>query len=542
MANTTPTFLASYSNRSVDASRGRRALVLLAKTLLAAGYAVAIVILPPQMLFILALPIVVMLLATLWMLPDRRTFPLAALESVFPVYFVLSIIWPIYIAVSLPGLPWLTPTRMALLVQTALLAYSLATSSDLRQYISRVVRSSTWFWVSFLVWEVMQIVTLPMSRTLVMSAKMFVDNQFALAGILFLGCLLFSRKGWASWVSKTLVILALLTAVDGFIELHLGYPPWAHYIPSFMRVDEGIMSVVLGAQARTADGLYRVHGQFPLSLVMAEYLALVIPFVVHSIVTSPGIVRRTLLVLALIFIMAAILITQSRLGLVGAMVTFAAYPLMWAYRIWRGGNSGMLGPALLFGAPAAVVLLLGIVLSSHSLTTRILGGGAQSASNEGRRIQREMAVPRVLHNPIGYGLGNAGNVLGFTNPGGYMTIDSGVLTIVLDLGITGLVAFFGLLFAAINQGVGVFLRTTDRELALAGPAAISILVFIVVRLVLSEENSFSLAFLLLGMILGLAARERAGRGEPATGHLAADPPQDTPIPVAASVSVARIAG
>jgi hypothetical protein len=543
VANSTPTYLPSYSSRPVDTSRGRRALIMLSRILLAAGYGVMVVLLPPKMLFVLALPIVAMLLVTLWMLPDRATFPLASLERVFPVYIILNIVWPVYIAVALPGLPWLTPTRMVLFVQSFLLVYSFATSSDLRQYIGKVAQSSKWFWLSFLFWEAMQIITLPLSRTPATSAKMFVDNQLSLVGVFLLGCLIFSRKGWATWLSSTLIVLALITSANGFLELHLGYPPWANHIPSFMRVDESVMAVVLGAQARTADGLYRVHGQFPLSLVMAEYLALSIPFVVHLIVTSPGFARRTLLVLALIFIMSAILITQSRLGLVGAIVAFAAYPLMWAYRVWRGGNSGMLGPALLFGAPAGVILLLGVVLSSHTLSNRILGGGAQSASNEARRVQREMTVPRVLHNPIGYGLGNSGTVLGYANPGGFLTIDSGLLTTVLDLGVVGVVAFFGLLLAAAKEGIGVYLRTTDRELGLAAPAAISILIFVVIRFVLSQENDFPLTFLILGMIMGLVARERASRGEfAAVGGLAADPAQDTPIPVAAAASVARIAG
>ncbi len=542
MANSNPAYLPSYARRPVDSSRLRRVLIVLSRILLAAGYGVLVVLLPQDKLFILALPIVAMLLITLWMLPDRTTFPLAALERVFPVYIVMNIIWPVYLAVALPGLPWLTPTRMILLFQTFLLAYSFATSSDLRQYVAKAARTSSWFWVSLLFWEATQVITLPLSRNPATSMKMFVDNQFALVGVFLLGCLLFSKKRWATWLMSTLVILAILTAIDGFIELDLGYPPWANHIPSFLRADEAMMAVVLGAQARTADGIYRVHGQFPLSLVMAEFLAITIPFNIHLIVTRDGFVRRTLLILALIFIIASILVTQSRLGLVGAMVAFVAYPLMWAYRVWRRGNSGMLGPALLFGAPAGIILLLGVVLSSHTLSNRILGGGAQTASNEARKIQRQMTVPRVLHNPIGYGLGNSGTVLGFANQGGYLTIDSGVLTTVLDLGVVGLVAFFGLLIAAVKVGVGVYLRTTDRELGLAGPAAVSILVFVVIRLVLSQENNFPLAFLIIGMIMGLAARERASRSEVVTGRLAADPPQDTPIPLAAATSVARIAG
>jgi len=535
--------MSSYVQQPVDSGRWRRAGNLVSRVLLAAGYGVLVVVLPPARLPLLFAPIAIMLVVTLWMLPDRRTFPLAALSGTFSVYLVLSILWPSYLAVALPGLPWLTPTRIVLFVQSFLLVYSLATSRELRHFIGRVARQSPWVWVCFLIWEATQLITLPLASSLVYSGKIFLDNQFALAGVFFLGCLLFARRGWASWVVSALIVMALITSVDGFIELRLGYPPWANHIPSFLRADEGIMRNVLGAQSRTADGLYRVHGPFPISLVFAEFLALCLPFVVHKIFTLPNIATKVVLGLAVVFIVSTILITQSRLGLVGALITFGTYPPLWAFRIWRSGRGGMLGPSLLFGAPAAVVLLLGVVLSSHSMTTRIFGGGAQTASDEARRIQREMAYPKIVRNPIGYGMGNSGGVLGFTNPGGYLTIDNGVIAVALDQGIAGAFAFIGLLFAAVRRGVIVYLNSHDPEISLAGPAAIALLNFIVIRWVLAQENNFPVAFLLLGMILGLVARDRFTRGETVVDEgLAVDPAQDTPMPVAAVTSVARIAG
>lgn len=543
MANSRPTILASYTQRPVDSGVWQRAGVIAARALLAAGYAMLVVVLPPAKVPLLLAPIGVMLMIALWMLPDRRTFPLATLGGVFSVYLVLSILWPSYLAIALPGLPWLTPTRMILFILDFLLVYSLATSSDLRHLVGRVAKQSPWIWTCFLIWEATQVITLPFAGSMALSAKIFLDNQFSLACVFFVGCLLFTRRGWATWVTTALILMALITSIDGFIELDLGYPPWANHIPSFLRADEGIMSVVLGPQSRTADGLYRVHGPFSISLVFAEFLALCLPFVVHKIFVNPNFGHKIALGCAVIFIVAAILITQSRLGLIGALITFAAYPPLWAFRIWRSGQGGMLGPALLFAAPAAVLLSLGVVLSSHSMTTRIFGGGAQSASDEARRTQREMAYPKIARNPIGYGMGNSGGVLGFTNPGGYLTIDNGWIAIALDQGIAGALAFLGLLGAAARRGFIVYLNSTDPEISLAGPAAIAVLNFIVIRWVLAQENNFPVGFLLLGLIVGLVARDRVTRGETVVvGNLAVDPAQDTPMPVAPATSVARIAG
>jgi hypothetical protein len=509
LSNARQTILPLYSKRPVDSGRWQRTFNILSRILLAAGYGVLVVILPPTMLYLLALPIIAMLLITLWMLPDRATFPLGAIETVFPIYIVLNNFWPIYIAISLPGLPWLTPTRIVLFVQTFLLVLSFSTSRELRQHIGNVVKGSSWFWISFLVWEAMQLITLPLAENVGYCLKIFTDNQLSMAGVLFISCVLFTKRGWANWVANAVIVMAIIISLDGFVELHLGYPPWAYHIPSFMRVDEGIMNTVLGSQSRTADGLYRVHGPFTLSLVFAEFLALCTPFIVHAIVTKRGVIQRALLFLALVLVIAAIVVSQSRLGLVGVMIAFMLYPLIWAYRIWRSGRGGMLGPALLFAAPAAVMLMLAVVLSSHTMTTRVFGGGAQAASDESRREQLQMAWPKVLHNPIGYGLNSSGGVLGFTNPAGYVTIDNGWISMLLDLGVPGAIAFLSLLLATIRQGVLVYLRTNESELSLAGPATIAVVIFVVIRWVLSQDNNFPFEFMLIAMILGLRARSIA---------------------------------
>ncbi|QYE33202.1 O-antigen ligase family protein (plasmid) [Polymorphobacter sp. PAMC 29334] len=475
--------------------------------ILACAYGILVVALPQSLLVGLAVPIVVMLLLCLWMLPDRATFSLIAIERVAQIYFILSIVWPAYIAVALPGLPWLTPTRMALFLLTLLFTYSLSTSGILRTRLMRVVRTTATFRWCFLLWEGMQVITLPVSRTVGISVRHLLDNQFSLVGMFFLGCILFTQKGRAAWFVRALILCAIFTALDGFVELRLGYPPWANHIPSFLRIDESMLANVLGSQARSSDGLYRVRGPFVNSLVFAQYLAMCVPFIIHWIFVKGSLYRRLLMIVALVILFGAITVTNSRLGFVGALVGVAGYLLIWAYQTWRSGHGGLLGPAVLLGTPVALLLLFGIILSSHSLTAKVLGNGAHSASDNARRIQREMAIPRVVHNPVGYGLSNSGLVLGYTNPAGFNTVDSFVITTVIDLGVVGLFSFYGMLVLAARRGVGVYLRSTDPEIRLAGPAAISVVVFAVISLVLSQENNMPLMFLLAGVIFALSARD-----------------------------------
>ena len=119
-----------------------------------------------------------------------------------------------------------------------------------------------------------------------------------------------------------------------------------------------------------------------------------------------------------------------------------------------------------------------------------------------------MAVPKVLHNPIGYGLGQSGQTLGFTNQGGTSTVDNHLMTSLLEIGVIGPSAFTACSSIAAWLGARMYLTTTEREIELGGPLAIMFLVFFVIKTVLSQENNHSLVLLMLGMMLALSARAK----------------------------------
>ena len=515
--NAPATVLPLYTRGPAVPSLTRRIVVLLAQLLVAAGYGFAAVGLPPNMLFLLILPVVVCLLVALWLMPDRGVFPLKAVERSYYVLLVLMVVWPTYIAVVLPGLPWLTPTRVALFVVTLFFLYSVSTSGLLRRHLSAVARSSPLLWTAFLMWQAMMFVTLPFSHAIAQSAKILVDDQLRLTEIFFVGCLLFTKRGAATRTIATLLVLAVLCTIEGFVELKLQYPPWANHIPSFMRIDDATLANILGSQARSADGIYRVRGPFTTSLPFAEFLAMTTPFILHWLLTGRSAALKLTMAVTLVAVLAGIVITQSRLGLVGTIVAIGVYVPMWAYRQWRADRTSIIGPSILIGAPLVALALIGVVFSSHTLKMRVLGSGAQAASTEARNEQRHLAVPKILKNPIGHGLGQSGSVLNYISPSGIATVDDHYLTTLLDLGLVGALGFYGMFLVAAWLGLRAYLTTSDRETELAGPLAAMCMIFLVVKSVLSEETNHSLVLLLLGMLMALRARELkiGGLGTPA---------------------------
>ena len=502
-----PTILPLYARTPPVLPTWRRILGLVAQLLIAAAYGVAAVVLPPDLIFVLGVPIALCLLFTLWLMPDRSYIPLKSIFQIYRCLLILTVIWPVYLAVVLPGLPWLTPTRAFLFLLTAVFLYSAATSGQLRSHIAIVIRSSPPFWAAFLLWQASLYVTLPFSSNLSQSLKMSVTDELRLAEMLFLGCFIFTRRGESTRTIGWLIVLAVICAVDGFIEAKLQYPPWANHIPSFLRVDDTTLSGVLGSQARSADGLYRTRGPFVNSLVFAEYLAICETFVLHWLLSGRTLLLRVAMAVTWVVLLAAILITQSRLGLVGVIVGLLIYVPLWAYRRWRADPTSIFGPTILFGAPIIALALMGIVFSSHTATTRILGGGAQQASTAAREEQRRLAIPKVLRNPVGYGRGSSGRVIGFVSPAGITTVDNHYLTTLIDLGMLGFIGFYGMFLVAAWLAIQLYLKSEGGETELSAPLAAVYVMFLVVKSVLSEETNHGLFVLLLAMVLALRARE-----------------------------------
>src|SRR3546814_12479875 len=63
-------------------------------------------------------------------------------------------------------------------------------------------------------------------------------------------------------------------------------PPWVGHIPSFLKVNDPVIAAVLDGSRRSSDGLYRVQTTYTTSLSSAEFLAMVMPFIIHYFLTS----------------------------------------------------------------------------------------------------------------------------------------------------------------------------------------------------------------------------------------------------------------
>lgn len=490
----------------------KRVQVVLYIALLAAGVAyggtfaaVAPLFMPP-----FAIPLAILGGLIIWALPKGDYAPKEALEPLFFAFFAALLLWPNYLAVALPGLPWLTMLRITGTPLIVCMLICLSSSDTFRARIGRALNGDRVILVMLLTFVAIQFGTLVFSNRIAHSIDKLIVAQTNWIAIFFVSCYMFSRPGFGERWARYYMALCVVACFIGVWEQRIGHVPWAGHIPSFLKIeDKGILRVLAGT-ARTATGIHRVTATQSTPLGCAEFLGMSAPFAIYFILGPFPVWQKALCILYLPLITAVIIFTDSRLGVVALMVTIFLYLLLWAGLYWRKHRTSLLGPAIVLAYPAIASMGFVATLVIGRLRARIWGDGSQTASTEGRKEQWRMGWPKIVSHPLGHGIGRSGETLGFVAPDGTLTIDSYYLTILLDYGLIGFIVYYGMFGRAVyTGGMGILRNPKEQELQLLLPMCVSIVSFIVIKYVFSQEDNHPLAFMLLGAVIAFAARVKA---------------------------------
>lgn len=457
---------------------------------------------PAVFTLVLALPIAFLALLAVWALPDTERPPLALMRRGFFVYLVLLICWPYYLAFQAPGLPLIEPRRIAAFIVFGAFVISLSVSPSVRAVLKADIARLRWFFGFLAVYFAAQVWTLPISTAPMDSFAGLLNDAIYDCGMLFVAALVFGRDVSRRTFISALIAITTALCILAYFESRSEQILWANSIPSFLTVNSATTQEVLDPNFR--NGHYRVTTTFSVSLSFAEYLSLVMPFLLYQVLFGKSLTFRVSCAVLDVIAWIVIGLTQARVGLVGATAGHAVFGVFWAFAEARRRPNDLLGPTLIAGAVSGMIALGCALMFVPAVYIRLLGGGATAASNEGRADQLAKSLDLIWgQGLVGFGLNRAGLALNYTNPNGVLSIDLGYLRVLLDLGVIGLIAFVGLLVAAFEASSRLALTRTDKIGRYAFPAAAVIAVFIVSRLVLAQTDNFSLTFMVMGLIVAL---------------------------------------
>jgi len=481
--------------------------------------------LPLNFLPMLLAPLSLLALFVIWALPRTQTAPTKLLVRLYYAFFAALILWPNYLAVSIPGLPWITVLRVVGIPMAGVFLIALSISPPMRGEIKEVLKSAPWIWRLLAIFIAIQLVTIPLSAALFTSVSRFVIAQINWTVIFFASCYIFRTEGRVIRWTFMMVIMALIVIAIGGWEWRMSHIPWAGHVPSFLAVSDVAVQRILAGATRLGT-FYRTQSTFTTSLSFAEYLALTTPFVIHLAVVGRRRITRLASTACVPVIFFGVFITDSRLGALGFFLSFLLYVAVWALRRWRSDRRSIFGPAVTLGYPVIFGSFILATLVNLRLYRMVWGGGQYQFSTDARQQQLEMAIPKILHAPWGHGIGQAADVLQFYSPAGLLTIDSYYLTIALEYGVVGFIAYYGMFAVAMLYGASAMFRSRSYETSFLVPAVIALANFVVVKSVLSQEAGHPLAFMILGMIAALVYRVKVEQ-ECASGSKSFAKPQSS---------------
>lgn len=489
-----------------------RGLMLLLSVLLLAAVYGFLFALSTYLVMVLLVPLAVIMGLIIWVLPDYDRAPTELVRKLFFGTMIVMVLWPNYIAIAIPGLPWISLQRLFLLPMCMTLLVSLSISERFRAEMRQTLQAWPTMWKMLAGFVAIQFLSVSMSYARPLDAlKDLFNFQLLWTATFFASVHVFrdarNIRLWFAIVLAAAVVLALIGVPEAMQRQTL----WATHVPSFLKIDGDMIDLILKGSARAEA--YRVQATFSTSLACAEFLALASPVVVHRFMTTRAPIVRFFCLVADVAILVTIMETQSRLGLIGFLSGHAFYMGAYFVRLWRRDRGSIAGPALTLAYPAALVLLVGAVLTVHSVSTRVLGGGETHASNVSRAAQWNGALRVLAQSPVfGHGPHSGAVALGFHDPSGLLTLDSYLLTILLDYGAVGFLLYYGMIILALVKALELGMRSAVGVRACGLAIASMLLVFLTTKAVLSQEDNNAIAFMLMGMTAALAARDKTPPG------------------------------
>lgn len=461
-------------------------------------------------LMLLGAPLALLVVLLIWALPPGEYAPSGALIPLYLTFMAAQALWPNYLAVVLPGLPWLTLSRTFASLMVLVLLICVSVSSTFRGRMAETLGADPFIWRCLVGFALLQAASILWSPDGTDSLNDFISGQITSGACFFTSVYLFRRAGFAEFWAKTFLVVVAGACLFGLWENELGRVPWAGNTPSFLRIDDPVVVKILAGGARAATGIHRVQSTATTPLSLAELIGMSSAFAIHFVTWRYPLYLRLLSAIYVVLGLHVIILTDSRLGFVAWMVTAIFYLLMWAMVRWREHRGSIFAPAIVFSYPAILIAAFISTFLVGRLRARVWGSGAQQASTDARKLQWEMAIPRIAENPFGYGIGRAGKVLGFKNQAGMGSIDSYYLTLLLDFGILGFALYFGIILRAVwIGGKLVYQHPSHPESRMVIPFAVSLISYVVVKSVLSQETNGAFVYMMLAGCLAAVANVRS---------------------------------
>ena len=416
-------------------------------------------------------------------------------------YVLIFPIWPHYSALKIGGLPAINPQRVIYLFILIIWVFGLIASAYQQKLFAArlsVARSELVFLAIFLLWQFLSCFE---STTTPYSLFIFF-RDFVLNFIILFSVISFVRgvqdvNNIMRFIAIGTMVVAGIAIIEGVLQRNL----IAGLLP--VTTDYELWATA----ERVRAGNYRVQATFDNPLLLVDFLALAFPISVLFWRTARSLYASLVGFVAMIGIPLAMLLSGSRSAMVVIVVEVIIGIGLLALRpILNKTSSAAHYLVLVFLLFATIVSAISLPVALESLTGRNM---EEYASTSARLTMVSRAIPLIEAEPIiGYGLTHGDEKVG-VKLGNMYVLDNYFLTIGLDSGVPALLGYVGFMFLIIYRSISLSL-SSNRDISMPSMAiSISLIGFLVVKLISSQTQVFPLMFVLVGLLWVLSSSEGA---------------------------------
>jgi O-antigen ligase len=450
-------------------------------------------------------------LVLLWVMPDLPLVSPRLIRRAFFVMLVADLIVPFYYTVQFSGLPWISVRRLATFCLIAPFLVAIAASSDVRRQIMERIRASLLLAIcaaGFLAIAALSIFT---SISPSESFSAFSDAILSWYVPFFAMIYIARDRSDVVFLLKIIGLCAIFNTAAGVVEFFLKHNFFIQIFPASMLnaliASNPTLAELLPGPTHFRNGLYRANSTFVTPLSFGEFQIIVIPIGLFFLLHREKLFDRVLGGLVAFGGIVGIFCSGSRGGFVGVIASVAVFVAFYSIRKAASSKTSLV-PAI--AAVLGVIgfgCVIGAIMLSHTIHDMVLGGAAQQSSTDARYVQWAAGTPFIKSNPItGHGFGLSGLIIG------QPSVDSYILSLAVETGVTGLVFFLGMILLPVWYGLRSYLSDLSESGALAGALACSFIGFTLNRMVLSQKENHMLIFSLMALVITLnyeRARQRA---------------------------------
>jgi O-Antigen ligase len=456
----------------------------------------AAVILPPMGSFGI---VAILALVLLWVMPEMPLVYPRLIRNAFLIMLVVNLCAPAYYTVQFGGLPWISARRLTTFALIAPFLLAVASSSEVRREIVARLRSSPLIVICMLGYLFMAFLSISTAKEPQESISALSDAILTWY-VSFIAALYVARDKDASiLIFKVICFCVLFNTAAGVVEFREQHRIFLDIFPKSMleRFIESNpqMQTFMDVNHFFRNGVYRSASTFLTPLSFGEFEIIVIPIGFFLALHREKLFERCLGWAVILSGIIGIIVSGSRGGYVGLLASTAAFVGAWSIRKARTTRTSLAPAFVGLSGGLSFAVMLGLIMFWKRAHNIVLGGGAEASSTEGRLVQWRAAWPIIESNPItGHGFATGGAEI-------QMSIDSYVISLLLETGLPGLVFFTGIVCLPIWFGIRSYIYDSSESGALAGALACSFVAFTTYRLALSQRENHMLAFTLLALVV-----------------------------------------